>query len=196
MPFSATCCCFLSRFVCYYLLFITHPLHLTHLKMYFIQLITLFYTFSHAFLNDTLMNQTYNKLYIHYVFFNVNTNEKNYNYNEDAKRELQSLFILKMADWLSTVICIFEFIILNFLITCFEWCTVFVFCILFRYELIEAVQLIASELSADSDIDLLVMCATFFNEKSHFEKAVRLLAIARKVSHCIIFLFYWTPLLL
>lgn len=98
-----------------------------------------------------------------------------------------------MADWLSSVICWVEFIILNLLITCFEWCTVFIFCILFRYELIEAVQLIASELSADSDVDLLVMCATFFNDKSHFEKAVRLLAIARKVSHCIIF-FYLTEI--
>lgn len=79
------------------------------------------------------------------------------------------------------------FIVLN----SFEWCTVFIFCILFRYELIEAVQLIASELSADSDVDLLVMCATFFNDKSHFEKAVRLLAIARKVSHCIIFILFY-----
>lgn len=61
--------------------------------MYFKQLIFFIVYFLTCFLKwDTLMNKTYNKLYIHYLF-NVNTNLKNHNYKEDAKRELQSLFV-------------------------------------------------------------------------------------------------------
>ncbi|XP_054283383.1 intraflagellar transport protein 140 homolog [Macrosteles quadrilineatus] len=55
----------------------------------------------------------------------------------------------------------------------------------FRYEQVEAVQMIASELNSDSDSELLVMCAQFFIDKQHFEKAVRLLAIAKKYDEAI-----------
>ncbi|RZF46866.1 hypothetical protein LSTR_LSTR008247 [Laodelphax striatellus] len=50
----------------------------------------------------------------------------------------------------------------------------------FRCEQFETVQLIATELDPDIDAELLVKCAQFFIEKEHFEKAVSLLAIARK----------------
>lgn len=45
--------------------------------------------------------------------------------------------------------------------------------------------MIAMELNSDSDTDLLTKCAQFFMQKQHFEKAVGLLAVAKKVSNVI-----------
>ncbi|KAF6215141.1 hypothetical protein GE061_009892 [Apolygus lucorum] len=50
----------------------------------------------------------------------------------------------------------------------------------FRYNQYDAVELVASELTAEDDKELLMKCADYFIEQAHFEKAVHLLAIAKQ----------------
>ncbi|BES89280.1 Hypothetical protein NTJ_02087 [Nesidiocoris tenuis] len=55
----------------------------------------------------------------------------------------------------------------------------------FRYNQYNAVELVASELTADDDKELLMKCSDYFIEQAHFEKAVHLLAIAKQYDSAI-----------
>lgn len=61
----------------------------------------------------------------------------------------------------------------------FSWFTISNFTI--RYNQYDAVELVASELTAEDDQELLMKCADYFIEQAHFEKAVHLLAIGKQV---------------
>ncbi|KAL1124430.1 hypothetical protein AAG570_001058 [Ranatra chinensis] len=55
----------------------------------------------------------------------------------------------------------------------------------FRNNQYEAVELIATELTSDSDVEILMKCADYFMEQQHYEKAVHLLAIAKQYEDAI-----------
>lgn len=51
-----------------------------------------------------------------------------------------------------------------------------------RYDLTDSIEQISSELNADMDTDLLDKCAEYFSQKEDYNTAVKLLAMAKKVS--------------